>query len=510
MSDLIIQESSLTAIADAIRYVTGNTDSIVVKDMPSEIDNIELPDSEVALFGINNAYEGKYSITSDRLNEIANETQRLSNTEEALLPSQIVERLKNVVDDDEFMEGAVFKIHNDTVTKIKPYLCYGDGTITSIDCPNVEIVGDYSFYNCDKLTNVNMPHVVSVGNYGFYDCDAIVSLSFDELKSAGDNSFNRCGNLETFYAPKLKTINITMFQNCEKLKEINCPEVETIDSTLANKPFNNTALVNVYFPKLTSIPKACCYGLKSLQSIDFPLAQSIDYQSFTSCNNLKAINLPMCTSLNQYAFEYVPIEDINGASVHMPLVKNIGFYCFCRCEKLKTAYLPEVTSVEQGVFSKCTALTTCEFDKQVSMTDLLFENCSNLEALILRSETMCPISDTNAFNNSSIAAGTGYIYVPSALVDTYKSNDRWSVYAEQIRALEDYVDVLPKRYYIINDAMSQYYSFNKYYVDCSNGYSIKTTYDCAYQELEIDDGCLISFDMSIDNTENVDGLVVTV
>jgi hypothetical protein len=66
-----------------------------------------------------------------------------------------------------------------------------------------------------------------------------------------------------------------------------------------------------------------------------------------------------------------------------------------------------------------------------------FESTS-LKMLILSSETMCTLSNTSAFNSTPIKSGTGYIYVPRALVDTYKTATNWSTYANQFRALEDY------------------------------------------------------------------------
>jgi hypothetical protein len=39
---------------------------------------------------------------------------------------------------------------------------------------------------------------------------------------------------------------------------------------------------------------------------------------------------------------------------------------------------------------------------------------------------------------TKIASGTGYIYVPAARVNNYKSATYWKDYAAQIRALEDY------------------------------------------------------------------------
>ena len=51
------------------------------------------------------------------------------------------------------------------------------------------------------------------------------------------------------------------------------------------------------------------------------------------------------------------------------------------------------------------------------------------------------MANTNSLGGTLIASGTGYIYVPKALVDSYKSATNWTTYASQIRAIEDYPDV---------------------------------------------------------------------
>ena len=63
---------------------------------------------------------------------------------------------------------------------------------------------------------------------------------------------------------------------------------------------------------------------------------------------------------------------------------------------------------------------------------------SAFTTLILRSETVATLPSTSAFSSTPIASGTGYIYVPRALVDSYKAASNWSTYANQFRALEDY------------------------------------------------------------------------
>jgi hypothetical protein len=61
-----------------------------------------------------------------------------------------------------------------------------------------------------------------------------------------------------------------------------------------------------------------------------------------------------------------------------------------------------------------------------------------LTTVILRSESLCTLENVSAFNGTPIASGTGCIYVPAALVNSYKTATNWSSFASKFRALEDY------------------------------------------------------------------------
>ena len=54
---------------------------------------------------------------------------------------------------------------------------------------------------------------------------------------------------------------------------------------------------------------------------------------------------------------------------------------------------------------------------------------------------MAKLVNKNALQNTMIANGTGYIYVPAELVETYKTTSNWETYADQIRAIEDYPEI---------------------------------------------------------------------
>ena len=102
------------------------------------------------------------------------------------------------------------------------------------------------------------------------------------------------------------------------------------------------------------------------------------------------------------------------------------------------------TSIGAYAFRDCSKLTTADFAAATSIGAYTFQICSKLKAIILRSETMATLSNTYALDSTPIASGTGYIYVPRALLsDTDETKDyrratNWSDYAAQFRALEDY------------------------------------------------------------------------
>ena len=154
---------------------------------------------------------------------------------------------------------------------------------------------------------------------------------------------------------------------------------------------------------------------RSITEILDNYATSIGNSAFNSCSNLMTVDFPVATSISDSAFN--------------------------SCSALTTANFPAVTSIGNSAFKNCTALTTADFPAATSIGSGAFQRCPKLTALILRSATMATLSNADAFSNTPIASGTGYIYVPAALVDSYKAANNWSTYVNQIRAIEDYPEV---------------------------------------------------------------------
>lgn len=108
-----------------------------------------------------------------------------------------------------------------------------------------------------------------------------------------------------------------------------------------------------------------------------------------------------------------------------------------------TSYVGKcVVKMGSNCFRSNTSVTKIDFYKSIPyFSSALFHGAGALTTLILRGDTATTLSVINAFTSTPIASGTGYIYVPSVLIDTYKTATNWTTYADQIRAIEEYPDI---------------------------------------------------------------------
>lgn len=173
---------------------------------------------------------------------------------------------------------------------------------------------------------------------------------------------------------------------------------------------------------------------------------SIRQFAFRGATNLTSVNLPKATSVATNSFYGCS----SLISVNMPLVKSIGDNAFNACGDLTKITLPSLTTGSSYMFRYCYTLLTIDLPVITKIVANMFTDCRRLTAVILRSSTMCTLAATSAFSNCYHFHGTvntsynpsgdqdGYIYVPAALVDSYKAATNWSTFATQFRALEDY------------------------------------------------------------------------
>ena len=146
------------------------------------------------------------------------------------------------------------------------------------------------------------------------------------------------------------------------------------------------------------------------------LATSVGKYAVYGWNGLTEINLPAATMIDSYAFNY--------------------------CNVLTKVNLPAATTIKDFAFNNCIALNTIDLGVATSADSAAFQYCTTLSTLVLRNTSQVFDLKSGQLARTKIySGGSGYVYVPAALVDSYKSAANWGGLATQIRAIEDYPEI---------------------------------------------------------------------
>ena len=174
----------------------------------------------------------------------------------------------------------------------------------------------------------------------------------------------------------------------------------------------NKSLIYVSLPSCTAVCDSAFMSCIQLNDVYLPLCRVIGQYGFQSCTALTTIDLPSCVTLNARAFD----SCINLESVSLPVCENIGASCFQNCSKIVSLYLPKCNNINGfNVFAS-----------------------TGLLNLTLGYSSVCVLGNSNAFSHTPIAGtGSGSIYVPASLVDSYKSARNWSVYSTHIFSIQE-------------------------------------------------------------------------
>ena len=184
---------------------------------------------------------------------------------------------------------------------------------------------------------------------------------------------------------------------------------------------------------LTNIRNSAFKEYTSLVSVNFPDVITIGTYSFNNCTSLTTVNLPSCTIVEEYAFK----DCTSLTTIDLSSATTIKTYAFDYCISLTDITLSACTTIENNAFTSCNSLTTIELPSVTEIKNNAFYSCRNLTSVILPGSTKCELSGEYVFYYTPIQSGTGYIYVPSNLVNSYKNSTYWYAYANQIVAIPD-------------------------------------------------------------------------
>ena len=109
-------------------------------------------------------------------------------------------------------------------------------------------------------------------------------------------------------------------------------------------------------------------------------------------------------------------------------LKTIGAVrAFANMSNLKEVCMPSLQTSDEQAFNTCSKLKKADFSNLASIPNSMFANCGVFDTLILRSPFVCELTTFGALTNSPFITSLGTVYVPRALIESYKQATNWSV-----------------------------------------------------------------------------------
>lgn len=196
------------------------------------------------------------------------------------------------------IEGTINgKYVNNSITAIRHYAFYTNESLVSIDLPKVETIGEDAFYNCRNIEYVNIPSVKTIGSSAFR-WNNIRIINMPNVEKISNGVFNSC-NIESIDLPKLTYLGNFAF-NSNPLKSANLPELTGINEGAF---ISCTELETINIPKVNDIGKEAFYGCRNLKEIYLPSVESgskIEADAFEA-SGLTDIYVPFGEDLKYYA-----------------------------------------------------------------------------------------------------------------------------------------------------------------------------------------------------------------
>ena len=411
MSKVLVTESYLTDIGNAIRAKNKSTTKYKPSEMANAISSIVDGDPAVI---VNSDSPWKYSVTQKEYENITVKASGLAlgdntsgyKTKLIFTPSISTSYGYNagVIRKTADEENHIAHFTADDAMPIDGLIkdgwagiyCYAPGSS----------VGSYSYFNDynnpdSSVVTINNTKIENLLILGYYKKD-----SNGKLVAVTENNI-------AIYWPS--TTGIVKYQN------------KYATAVKASGFSGCTGLVTADIPNATSVGESAFQNCYVLESVDLHNATTIGNSAFYTCKVLKNIDLPNAITIDNSAFyNCYALESVNISSA-----TSIGGSAFYNCYALESVNISSATSIGGGAFSNCYALETIDLPNVTRIQGSAFSYC-NMKNIYLRSKTICTLSGALGFkSNSSL-----HIYVPESLLNSYKTADHWSDYASFFKSLE--------------------------------------------------------------------------
>ena len=349
-------------------------------------------------------------------------------------------------------------------------------TITELKDNRITKVGQYALYKCTALEEVDLPNATAVLGSAFYGCAGLTSVNLPKATYLEDSAFFGCKALTYMDFPSAETLKASLFSSCTALKTLILRSTSGVVTMGHANTLAYTAIANgegyVYVPtalyeQYLTADKWSTYANQFRKLEEWTVDGTV-----TGELDLENRHMVRFFNYDGTLLSYVIVPHGGSATVDDPVRENASVAedwqftgwspepvnvtedmdCVAQFKNNASMARAYVTGNLSGEYIndritttghsglRASKLTKIDFPNVTSIGEQTFWQVASINCVILRNETVVALG-LYAFLDTPIASGTGYVYVPSALVDSYKSSAQWSAYANQIRAIEDWPDI---------------------------------------------------------------------
>ena len=225
----------------------------------------------------------------------------------------------------------------------------------------------------------------------------VLGLTQKEITEGGIFSWTIVNNSSASYVGKCA------FKWCPNISRVSLPACKSIENGGCQRC---TGLTTCAIPNCEYIGLNAFDGDTKLQWITLSKVSYIERNAFINCSALVQVALNKCKTVGSSAFINCYTMSSIGST---PLIEYVGSNAFKRCSALTVIDIPKCSFIGDGAFAYCSALNTITVGTNLSTT--------------------CSLGGSSAFYSCPALAS---IYVPSSLVNAYKSAPYWSDYSNII------------------------------------------------------------------------------
>ena len=327
--------------------------------------------------------------------------------------------------------------------------------ITSFEANSLLTVPNYAFAYCYNLRNLKLDSCTSIGEYSFTE-NGLENIDIPECTIINAWAFEDNKKYQiTLNAPNVTTLKRGAFNSCNFFnRTLRLPNFVNADGTYL---FNNSVISEIQFDKLVyyNTEKPLFNGITALRSVYCPLlVSSLNKTGYTEgglfCDCCRSVIEELDLDVSFPSLTYYKYRMFSNCNI--PIIKSHYLAnpegtptdIFGNSRNLNQVWMHSMPFIGASSFQDDYGLEFVYFGNLNTMNGSKhFNNCVNLEALIIATNEVCTLGGVSAncaFNpySSWTEDREGYIYVPEDLIEDYKSASNWSTYADRFRAIEDY------------------------------------------------------------------------